>query len=747
MNKSIGLLAAGLGLILSSSSAFAGSATWLANPVSGDWNTAGNWTPGGPPNGPADTATFEASTLSDLSLSAQTRVSRITFNSGGGTAYTINAFWLIIGGSGIANNSGVTQNFVVGGNNGEIRFENSASAGFNTAFTTDGDSDSAYGGETVFWGSSNAGDATFTINGSTRSRGWGGLMSFNESSSAGNATIVINGSAFQYCPPGDPCFDYPFPEGVLFLYSTAGNATLIANGGVNGGEGGWIRLQEDSTGGTARVKVFGNGNLDVSDRDVTSLGVTIGSLEGDGVVFLGQHTLSVGSNNLSTNFSGVIRNGSRFGPEPTGSLTKIGPGTLTLSGANTYTGATTINAGKLAVDGSITSAVMVNNGGTLSGSGTTRSLTVNSGGIVAPGGSQTLHINGNYTQNAGGVLKIEVAGSDPSASGRLDITGSAAVAGTLEVRFLNGLLPVSGQVIKVLNVAGAFAGAFGQIIFPDLRAGFQFQAEFDNGTYQITALNDGVPATGFLNISTRMRVGTGDNALIGGFIVAGNASKKVIIRGIGPSLASLPGRLADPTLELRDSASGLIFSNDNWVESTQSQEIMDTIPPSHDHEAAIIATLAPGSYTAVMRGAGSTTGIGVVEVYDLAQEVSARLANISSRGFVETGDNIMIGGFIAGNQATPVIIRAIGPSLSQFGVANALADPTLELHNTNGAIIAFNNDWRDTERIAIEGTGIPPTDTKESAIVATLVPGNYTAIVRGRSDTTGVGLVEFYHLQ
>jgi autotransporter-associated beta strand protein len=434
-----------------------------------------------------------------------------------------------------------------------------------------------------------------------------------------------------------------------------------------------------------------------------------------------------------------------------GSLTKIGTGTLTLSGANIYTGLTTINAGELVVNGSIMSAVTVNNGGTLGGSGTAGSVTVKSGGILAPGGSQTLHINGNYAQNPGGVLMIEVAGPNPASASHVDVTGDVTIDGTLEVRFVNGFLPTSGQVIEILHVGGALAGSFAQIIFPDLRAGFQFQTQFANGTYQITALNDGVAATGFLNISTRMRVGTGDNALIGGFIITGNVSKKVIIRGIGPSLAPegtpLPGRLADPTLELRNNAGSLIFSNDNWMESPQAQEIIDsTIPPSDEHEAAIVATLMPGNYTAIMRGVNNSTGIGVVEVYDLAQAASARLANISSRGFVDIGDNVMIAGFIAGNQATPVIVRALGPSLTQSGIANALADPTLELHNSNGAIIAFNNDWQETDPVAIEATGIPPGNKKESAIVAVLAPGNYTAIVRGQNDTTGVGLVEVYDL-
>jgi autotransporter-associated beta strand protein len=749
MNKSIGLLTAGLGFILGFSSAVAGSATWLANPGSGDWNTAANWTPGGPPNGPGDTATFESSTVSNLWLSATTRVNGITFNGNPGISYTISGSTLIIGGSGITNHSGITQHFVA---NPEIFFVNGASAGFSTVFTIDGDSAATSGGETAFYGSSTAGQGTFTVNGSTSSHGWGGLISFNDSSSADNATITLNGSAFQQCPPpGDNCFDNPYPQGVLFLYTTAGNATLIANGGIGDGEGGWITFQSRSTGGTARVKVFGNGNLDISnhnDPGVPGNGVTIGSLEGNGVVFLGGNNLTVGSNNLSTNFSGVLRNGNRFGPGAgAGSLTKIGPGTLTLSGANIYTGATTINAGKLTVDGSITSAVTVNNGGTLGGSGTTRDVMVKSGGIVAPGESQTLHISGNYAQNAGGVLKIEVLGADPNTSSRLDITGNATIDGTLEIRFLNGLLPTSGEVIKVFNLAGGLSGSFAQIIFPDLRAGFQFQPEFVNGTYQVRALNDGVPATGFLNISTRMQVGTGDNALIGGFIVTGTAAKKVIIRAIGPSLASLSGRLADPTLELRDSAGALLFSNDDWTQSSQAQEIMQSgLAPAHEHEAAIIATLSPGSYTAVMRGVNNSTGIGVVEVYDLATNVSAKLANISSRGFVQTGDNVMIGGFITGNQAMHVMVRAIGPSLTQFGIATALADPTLTLHNAQGAILAFNNDWRDTEQMAIEGTGIRPTDTKESAILATLPPGNYTAIVRGLNDTMGVGLVEVYHL-
>jgi autotransporter-associated beta strand protein len=655
-------------------------------------------------------------------------------------------------------NNGARGSFRDFTNNGYTLFREFTTAGNGTFTNNGGLAKTALGGDVFFGDNSTAGTATITNNNpGAVSEAFGGQTSFVGNTSADRAAIVNEGCAIdQQFGAGEVYFrgnstaasstitnnggtaTDAWGGRTYFLdHATADNATLFANGGSNGGQGAKIQFEEDSTGGTARIVLAGNGFLTIAPHHAP--GVTIGSLEGSGIVFLGNNNLTVGSRNNSTLFSGVIQDG--------GSLTKIGPGTLTLSGVNTYTGATTVNAGKLAVDGSIMSAVTVNGGGTLGGSGTTGSVTVNSGGIVAPGGSQTFHINGNYAQNADGILKVEVAGTDPNASAHLDITGSATVNGTLEVRFVNGVLPVSGQVTKVLNVAGAFAGSFAQIIFPDLRAGFQFQAEFVNGSYQLTALNDGLAAAGFLNISTRMQVSTGDNALIGGFIVAGVASKKVIVRAIGPSLASLPGRLADPTLELRDNAGGLILSNDNWMEGPQAQEIIDTgLAPSHQKEAAIVATLAPGSYTAVVRGINNTAGVGVVEIYDLTLNVPATLANISSRGFIETGDNVMIGGFIAGNQATPVVVRAIGPSLAQFGVGNALADPTLELHDSSGALIAFNNDWRDTAETAIAATGISPTDNKESAILAILAPGNYTAVVRGLNNTTGVGLVEVYDL-
>ncbi len=258
------------------------------------------------------------------------------------------------------------------------------------------------------------------------------------------------------------------------------------------------------------------------------------------------------------------------------------------------------------------------------------------------------------------------------------------------------------------------------------------------------------PTAQLLNVSTRLRVQTGDNALIGGFIISGTASKQVIVRAIGPSLTAfgIPGALADPVLELNGPAGFTPITNDNWAD-TQQIEIAGTIPPGNPMESAIVATLAPGAYTAVVRGKNGGTGVGLVEAYDLQPAVDAKLANISTRGFVETGESVMIGGLIAGPAASAsgrMLVRAIGPSLTGFGVPNALQDPTLELRDGNGALLASNDNWRDTQQIEIEAT-IPPSHPNESAILAPLSPGGYTAIVRGAGNTTGVALVEVYNLQ
>ncbi len=215
------------------------------------------------------------------------------------------------------------------------------------------------------------------------------------------------------------------------------------------------------------------------------------------------------------------------------------------------------------------------------------------------------------------------------------------------------------------------------------------------------------------NISTRLRVEIGDNVLMGGFIITGAEPKTVLMRAIGPSLP-LVGSLADPTLELCNGAGTLIASNDNWMDSPNKQEIIDTtIAPSNDLESAILATLDPGLYTAIVRGVSDTTGIGLVEAYDIGTTADSELANISTRGLVQTGDNVMIGGFILiGSSAEEVLVRAIGPSLPLVG---KLADPTLELHDGNGVLLASNDDWRETQEAEIMATMMAPSNEAESA--------------------------------
>ena len=247
-----------------------------------------------------------------------------------------------------------------------------------------------------------------------------------------------------------------------------------------------------------------------------------------------------------------------------------------------------------------------------------------------------------------------------------------------------------------------------------------------------------------LNISTRARVETGEDAMIGGFIVQGPDPKKVLIRGLGPSLP-LTGALSNPVLDLYDSSGKLVASNDNRI-SNRLNILGTQLAPSSERESAILATLQPGAYTAVVHDLTNQPGLALVETYDLDPKDSL-LANISTRGKVEMGDNVMIGGFIIdGADPTKVLVRAIGPSLAATGIAQPLADPILELHDGNGDLLSTNDNWRSTQQADIIATGIPPTDNRESAIVSTLQPGGYTAIVRGQNDTTGVALVEVYNL-
>ena len=255
-----------------------------------------------------------------------------------------------------------------------------------------------------------------------------------------------------------------------------------------------------------------------------------------------------------------------------------------------------------------------------------------------------------------------------------------------------------------------------------------------------------LPPSNLGNISTRMRVGTGENVLIGGFIVTGTQPKKVIVRAIGASLP-VAGKLANPSLELHDSTGSLLATNDDWRSDNEAEIIDSTVAPMDDLESAIVTTLPAGgsSYTAIVRGVGNTTGVGLVEAYDLDPAADSHLANISTRGFVQSGDDVMIGGFIlTGAAQRRVIIRAIGPSLP---VSGTLSDPTLTLYDVNGFELTENDDWRSDNETEIIATTVPPADDRESAVVTLLSPYSaVTAIVRGKNGSTGVALIEVYTL-
>ena len=252
------------------------------------------------------------------------------------------------------------------------------------------------------------------------------------------------------------------------------------------------------------------------------------------------------------------------------------------------------------------------------------------------------------------------------------------------------------------------------------------------------------------NISTRGLAGTGEDVLIAGFIITGSDSKKVLVRAIGPSLASvgISGVLADPTVTIYDSNHGIVTTNDNWKSSQQTEIQATGLAPQNDLESAVIVTLPPGSYTAIVSGNNGGTGIALAEVYDLDLAANSTLYNVSTRGFVGTGDNVLIGGLVINSGEPPVIVlRAIGPSLGSAGIVNPLQDPVIQLFDVNGALIAQNDNWHDATPTAIKATLLPPTDDREAGIVVSLDPGNYTAIVSGKNGTTGVALVEAYRLQ
>ena len=469
--------------------------------------------------------------------------------------------------------------------------------------------------------------------------------------------------------------------------------------------------------------------------------------DGNGFTDGGAQIVGQGGGNLvNTNGSNLVNtNGSNIVGQGGGNIVGQGGGNSPQGqdAAETTVSGFVQDGGETNLDGiSLTGQVTLNSG-VLAGSGIIYGDLVNNGGYISPGHSPGgLGVAGNFVQGADGTIILEDGGATPGQFDQLLVAGAATLGGHLDVKLINGYQPTKADTFSPLSYA-SHSGAFATVSA--------------NGTASLNATGllatvdpaQAAPKSGqAVNISTRAQVQTGDDVVIGGFIVSGPAgsTKKVVLRGIGPSLAAagISGALSDPYLELYSGPTQLT-SNDNW-KSDQAAIQATGLAPSNDLESAIVTTLAPGAYTVILHGSHGEAGVGLVEIYDLDTTSAAALVNISTRCKVETGDDVMIGGFILqGDEPADVLVRALGPSLSDANVSDALSDPVMELHDANGAVIT-DNDWRETQEPEITATTIPPANDRESAIRVTLPPGAYTAIVRGNDDVTGVALVEVYLL-
>lgn len=500
-------------------------------------------------------------------------------------------------------------------------------------------------------------------------------------------------------------------------YNTSSGGLIISEGvtlqdATNSGE-----IDTDAANGSSGLHVTGNGLANNGTIHVTS---SIGfaentALAGNGQVILVGGAFNAG-NSLTIASSQTISGYGVFDATSSGSVRNYG---------------TIAPTGKLQFAGSIQL-------------GSTSNLVFRIGGTIAESNYGVIDKNDNV-----GLLGFMATPVPFALNGRLTVTLAA------------GFIPSSSDTFTIITSSASQL----QGTFTNVAQQGRLQLADGTGSFLVTysasavTLSDYQPATASTpqvtaqsqNISTRLNVLTDDNVMIGGFIVTGTTPKKVIVRAIGPS-TGIAGALNDPTLELH-LPDGSVVTNDDWKISDatgqpQESDIRATgVPPSDDREAAIVETLNPGSYTAIVRGKAAATGIGLVEVYDIG-EAGSTLANISTRGFVDTGDNVMIGGFIIGpsdSMPSKIAVRAIGPSTA---VTGALQDPVLELHDGNGALMAQNDNWHDDPSASeIASNQLAPTDPRESAMIRTLNPGKYTVIVRGANSATGVGLVEIYNLR
>jgi len=378
----------------------------------------------------------------------------------------------------------------------------------------------------------------------------------------------------------------------------------------------------------------------------------------------------------------------------------------------------------------------------------------------------TIGVSGTYSAAAGEIFSVAYKfAADLNTTGPVTYTLTGTVSGVpipaLTGTITPGLNVYEGTAAMPFPFLSDMAGDFSGTLSLDFSSSGSQPAvaapgSLDLSVQQIDFKLDPLPATvtppsQSQNISTRANVGTGDDVLIGGIIITGNDTKQVVLRAIGPS-SGVAGALADPTLELFDSTGTLLATNDNWMDNSAADQTILTdamLAPGDDLESALVANLDPGSYTAIVRGVDDTTGIALVEAYDLDNGATdSKFGNISTRGFVETVDNVMIGGFILGGGGggfAQVIVRGIGPSLADFGVTGVLADPTISLFDSDGNEIASNDNWMDDPNMqTVDDHGLAPSDPNESAIYEVLPIGAYTVILSGVGDTSGIGLVESY---
>jgi hypothetical protein len=415
------------------------------------------------------------------------------------------------------------------------------------------------------------------------------------------------------------------------------------------------------------------------------------------------------------------------------------------------TAGTTLNNGELTAD-------EVNIlGGSLTGAGSIQGNLMVSNALVAP--DHRAIIDGDLVLNSGSHLRLAI-GIRNEVQTWQSITGKITLGGSLDVEISDQTFLATDAVVTLLQSEGPITGAFNnapdRTRVPTIDGKGSFVIVYEANAVKLTQFRANPPPAQLLNISSRGFLSRGDDdpfhnraVLIGGFIVTGQEPKKVALRGIGPSLAKsgVAPVLADPVLELHGAGGALILANDDWKDAQANEIIQNQLAPGDDRESVIVTTLVPASYTVVLKEKNGLGGNGLVEVYDISGSSTSKLANISTRGFTDSS-NLLIGGIIAGGgQANAeIVVRAIGPQLRRVGIFNALDDPTLELRDNNGSLVAFNDDW------ALNDDFLPiyelaPDFSEESGMRLSLPGGNYTAIVRAKGNSGGLALVEFYDLR